>query len=79
MTILNVFEVPPLDGRIIMEVNPNIAYAMMDRLMGGKGESVNKIENLTEIETKIMSSIYLKEHLKIYKKHGILLLKLIQC
>ena len=46
MTILNVFEVPPLDGRIFMEVNPNIAYAMMDRLMGGKGTSVNKVDNL---------------------------------
>jgi flagellar motor switch protein FliM len=60
MTILNVFEVPPLEGRIIMEVNPNIAYAMMDRMMGGKGESINKITNLTEIETKIMSSMFEK-------------------
>lgn len=58
MTILNVFEVPPLDGRIVMEVNPNIAYAMMDRMLGGKGQSVNKIENLTEIETKIMSNVF---------------------
>ena len=60
MTILNVFEVPPLEGRIIMEVNPNIAYAMMDRVMGGKGTSVNKIDNLTEIETKIMSTMFEK-------------------
>jgi flagellar motor switch protein FliM len=60
MTILNVFEVPPLDGRIIMEVNPNIAYAMMDRMMGGKGTSVNKVDNLTEIETKIMSNMFEK-------------------
>jgi flagellar motor switch protein FliM len=60
MTILNIFEVPPLDGRIIMEVNPNIAYAMMDRMMGGKGTSVNKVDNLTEIETKIMSSMFEK-------------------
>src|SRR3954464_10745762 len=60
MTILNVFEVPPLEGRIIMEVNPNIAYAMMDRLMGGKGTSINKVDNLTEIETKIMSSMFEK-------------------
>ena len=60
MTILNVFEVPPLEGRIIMEVNPNIAYAMMDRLMGGKGTSVNNIDNLTEIETKIMSTMFEK-------------------
>lgn len=58
MTILNVFEVPPLDGRIVMEVNPNIAYAMMDRMLGGRGQSVNKIENLTEIETKIMSNVF---------------------
>ncbi|MEH7122848.1 flagellar motor switch protein FliM [Bacillus sp. JJ1503] len=58
MTILNVFEVPPLDGRILMEVNPNIAYALMDRMMGGKGSSINKVDNLTEIETKIMSTTF---------------------
>ncbi|MBY6050341.1 flagellar motor switch protein FliM [Cytobacillus firmus] len=58
MTILNVIEVPPLDGRILMEVNPNVAYAMMDRLMGGRGTSINKIDNLTEIETKIMSATF---------------------
>jgi flagellar motor switch protein FliM len=60
MTILNVFEVPPLDGRIIMEVNPNIAYSMMDRVMGGKGSSHNNVENLTEIESKIMSNLFEK-------------------
>lgn len=57
-TILNVFEVPPLDGRILMEVNPNIAYAMLDRLLGGHGVSMNKVDNLTEIETRIMSSLF---------------------
>lgn len=60
MTVLNVFEVPPLDGRILLEVNPNIAYAMMDRVLGGKGISVNKVESLTEIETKIMSNLFEK-------------------
>ena len=60
MTILNVFEVPPLEGRIIMEVNPNIAYSMLDRMMGGKGTSVNKIDNLTEIETNIMTAMFEK-------------------
>jgi len=60
MTVLNIFEVAPLDGRVLMEVNPNIAYAMMDRIMGGIGASVNKIESLTEIETKIISNIFEK-------------------
>ena len=40
MTFINVFEVPPLDGNILMEVNPNIAYSMLDRMMGGKGASI---------------------------------------
>ncbi|WLR52346.1 flagellar motor switch protein FliM [Bacillus tianshenii] len=60
MTILNVFEVPPLDGRIVLEVNPNIAYSMMDRTLGGRGASINKVESLTEIETKIMSNLFEK-------------------
>lgn len=58
MTVLNVFEVPPLDGHVLMEVNPNIAYAVLDRLLGGRGASVNNVEGLTEIETKIMSSVF---------------------
>ncbi|KAB7708059.1 flagellar motor switch protein FliM [Bacillus aerolatus] len=58
MTVLNVFEVPPLDGRILMEVNPNIAYAILDRLLGGRGASVNNVDGLTEIETKIMSNVF---------------------
>jgi len=59
-TILNIYSVEPLDGRILLETNPNIAYAMMDRMLGGKGVSHNKVENLTEIETKIMSQLFEK-------------------
>jgi flagellar motor switch protein FliM len=58
MTLLNVFEAQPFEGRILMEVNPNIAYSMLDRVMGGSGTGMNKIENLTEIETKIMSQLF---------------------
>ncbi|MEW9501296.1 flagellar motor switch protein FliM [Jeotgalibacillus marinus] len=58
MTILNVYEVAPLDGKLLMEINPNIAYAMLDRVLGGRGASASKVENLTEIETKIMSNMF---------------------
>lgn len=58
MTLLNVFEAYPLNGRLLMEVNPNIGYAMLDRLLGGKGTSINKVDNLTEIETKIMTQMF---------------------
>ncbi|MEH7898753.1 flagellar motor switch protein FliM [Bacillus pumilus] len=58
MTLLNLFYVSPLEGRIMLEVNPTIGYAMMDRLMGGIGISHNKTESLTEIETKIISNMF---------------------
>ncbi|AGT31545.1 flagellar motor switch protein FliM [Geobacillus genomosp. 3] len=58
MTIINVFEVPPLDGHVLLEVNPNIAYAMLDRVMGGRGASMDKVDHLTEIETRIMSGLF---------------------
>ncbi|WAA10723.1 flagellar motor switch protein FliM [Fervidibacillus albus] len=60
MTILYLYEVPPLDGRMLIEVNPNIAYAMLDRVLGGSGTSVNKIDQLTDIETKIMNNLFEK-------------------
>lgn len=58
MTILNIFDVAPLEGRIMLEVNPNIAYTMLDRVLGGRGASYNKIDSLTEIETKIMKQLF---------------------
>jgi len=58
MTLINVFEVPPLDGNILMEINPNIAYSMLDRLMGGSGSSYSNVDNLTEIEQKIMTNLF---------------------
>ena len=58
MTLINVFEVPPLDGNILMEINPNIAYSMLVRMMGGMGESHSNVDNLTEIETKIMTNLF---------------------
>lgn len=60
MTMLNIFEAPPLEGRLLIEVNPNIAYAMVDRVLGGLGTSLNKIDRLTEIETKIISQLFEK-------------------
>lgn len=58
MTLINIFEVAPLEGNILMEVNPNIAYSMLDRLMGGTGASPSKVDELTEIEMKIMKNLF---------------------
>lgn len=60
MTILNVYSLSPLEGRIILEVNPNIAYAMMDRQLGGQGSGDYSVDNLTEIETLLISQLFEK-------------------
>lgn len=60
MTVLYLYDVPPLEGRILMEINPNIAYAMLDRVLGGMGTSINKIDKLTDIEIKIMTNLFEK-------------------
>ncbi|WP_410769248.1 flagellar motor switch protein FliM [Fontibacillus sp. BL9] len=58
MTILNIFEAEPLEGRMVLEVHPNVAFAMLDRLLGGIGTAPSKIGSLTEIETIIMERIF---------------------
>ncbi|AIF66383.1 flagellar motor switch protein FliM [Terribacillus saccharophilus] len=55
MTILNTYSLAPLEGKILIEYDPTIAFAMLDRTLGGSGGSVNKINNLTEIETTLMT------------------------
>ncbi|ALP35020.1 flagellar motor switch protein FliM [Paenibacillus sp. IHB B 3084] len=58
MTILNIFEAEPLEGRMVLEVHPNVAFAMLDRLLGGTGTAPSKVNALTEIETTIMERIF---------------------
>lgn len=58
MTVLNIFEAEPLEGRMVLEVHPNVAYAMVDRMLGGSGTAPLKPGALTEIETIIMERIF---------------------
>jgi flagellar motor switch protein FliM len=56
-TILNVFSLYPLEGSAIMEINPNIGFAFLDRLLGGPGDPINKVRGLTEIEQTVMERL----------------------
>jgi len=57
-TILNVFDVKPMDGKMVMEVNPQVANAVIERLLGGQGEASARNGTLTEIETILMQKIF---------------------
>lgn len=60
LTILYIFEASPLEGRMVLEVNPNVAYSMLDRLLGGTGRSPDKIAGVTEIESSILEKVFTK-------------------
>jgi flagellar motor switch protein FliM len=52
--VLGIVNFTPLTGSIIMEVNPAIAYALIDRILGGKGMTMEKVRGFTEIELAIL-------------------------
>jgi flagellar motor switch protein FliM len=56
-TVLAVLEERQLDGNIALELNPNIAFTFIDRLLGGAGEPLAKIRPLTVIEQGLMERV----------------------
>jgi len=58
--ILAIVDLSPLSGSIIFEVAPHIAYALIDRILGGKGEQIEKVRDFTEIELAIIERIIIQ-------------------
>jgi len=56
-TSFNVFSMKPLDGSGILEINPSIAFPMVDRLLGGKGDPYEANREFTDIELNLMDTI----------------------
>jgi len=56
-TSFNIFSIKPLDGSAILELNPSIAFPMLDRLLGGRGESYEGERELTDIELNLIETI----------------------
>jgi flagellar motor switch protein FliM len=53
-SIINIISLNPLPGNAIMEINPNISFIMLDRLLGGIGQGLESLRTLTEIERTVM-------------------------
>lgn len=58
--ILAIVDFSPLTGSVILEVAPSIAYALIDRILGGKGTSIEKIRGFSEIELAIVERIIIQ-------------------
>jgi flagellar motor switch protein FliM len=47
----------PLDGVAAVELTPQIVFPMIDRLLGGSGQTLQTIRPMTEIEQSIMQKV----------------------
>lgn len=55
--LLCMLSVEPLPGTIMMEVDENIGYAIVDRMLGGLGNPLEKTREFSEIELLILERI----------------------
>ncbi len=60
--ILGIVDFAPLDGQIIIDVATDMAYTMIERILGGSGIQQGKKEHrsLTEIELTLLKNILVK-------------------
>lgn len=55
--LLGIINFTPLKGNIILEIASNLGYAMVDRMLGGEGEPLEKTREFSEIELLIIERI----------------------
>ncbi|MCM1111788.1 MAG: flagellar motor switch protein FliM [Muribaculum sp.] len=55
--ILGIINFAPLNGTIIIDMSTNLAYAMLDRMLGGMGVPLEKSREFSEIELSIIQKI----------------------
>lgn len=55
--LLGIIDYPPLEGTVIMEMATKLGYTIIDRMLGGEGEPLEKVRNFSEIEMIIIERI----------------------
>ncbi|AFM42701.1 flagellar motor switch protein FliM [Desulfosporosinus acidiphilus SJ4] len=53
-TVIGIFTLEPLEGTVLMEVSPSLAFTIVDRILGGQGQGAEKNRDLTEIEKTLV-------------------------
>lgn len=55
--LLGIVDFYPLKGNIVIDMSTNIGFAIVDRLLGGKGETLEKERDFSEIELTIIEKL----------------------
>ena len=54
-TIFNYFTMDPLIGKAIMTIKPQLVMSLIDCMMGGKGNPVDKVREFTPLEKRLIN------------------------
>lgn len=55
--ILGIVSFQPLSGNIMVELGSNLGFAMVDRLLGGQGDALEKSREFSEIEMSLVEKM----------------------
>jgi len=56
-TVVGLFTLAPLPGKSIVEINPHLAFVMINRLIGGRGQVDQTPRELTDMEKMLMTKV----------------------
>ena len=56
-SVLGIINFAPLNGNIIIEIATNLCYAMLDRMLGGSGQPLEKSREFSDIELRILQKL----------------------
>ena len=56
-SVLGIVNFAPLNGNIIIEIATNLCYTMLDRMLGGSGQPLEKSRDFADIELTILQKL----------------------
>jgi flagellar motor switch protein FliM len=59
-SFISIVNFEPLGGQVIIDMSPNLAFVMIDRLLGGTGDNPEEIRSFTEIELLLLKRVMKK-------------------
>ena len=59
-TVIGTLEMHPFNGNALIEINPNLVFSIIDRMLGGKGDFSGKARELTDIEKTVTERVLMR-------------------
>lgn len=59
-TFITCFNCEKLDGKALIDINLNVVFTILDRLLGGNGSPLGTLRQLTDVEKQIMQKVMVR-------------------